>query len=76
MSEIVYKIRDKNTGSFWSTKSRSIWTSKAALKGAFNKVYGNYKIKFDEQDKYEIVEYVLVEKDNYEQLITYASMAE
>ena len=60
-------IQHKETNEFWSTKSRSMWETESAAKGSFTKRYDRYnKIKFDEQDKYEIIEYVLVEKEEYD----------
>ena len=65
-----FRIRNKETGEFWekSIDSYNMWTSESVARGLFtryNKRYGDGR-SWGEQDEYEIVEFILVEKEEYE----------
>lgn len=71
----VCRIRSKKTGKFWEHKGRSVWHTKGSAKTAYTNVWSrkspHISHKFNEQDEYEIIEYVLVEKEEYKKVKEY-----
>lgn len=57
MKTKIFAIREKSTGDFISFNSRCAWTKAGNAKNAWSgKTYLGKRVKFDEQDEYEIVE--------------------
>ena len=74
----VYRIRNKETGEFWigSHNRNKTYTKKSYAKNSWNKFHEHpwnknsdyFCVSFDQQDDYEIIEYVLVNVEEYDRL--------